>query len=144
MEVLDFGEPEELAGRPPLERLRAWQQRLDEQFGSSGDPLQQARDDMAGRARRGELGPEWQRLQQRIDLDQTTLDDVFSGRDDSADALAIAALSRRNAGAMRGEGDEWASAQFDAAIGELSEANAQLQRTMAALRERLRDSPWTT
>ncbi len=45
-------------------------------------------------ARRGELGPEWQKIQQRIDLGTTTLDDVFSGRDDSPEAIALLAKSR--------------------------------------------------
>jgi hypothetical protein len=47
-------------------------------------------------ARRGELGPEWQKVQQRIDLNKTTLADVFSGADDSPEARALVRDARRN------------------------------------------------
>ena len=42
----------------------------------------------ARQAREGELGPEMQRLQQRVDLRQTTWDDVLEGRDDHPSAVA--------------------------------------------------------
>lgn len=48
----------------------------------------------ADAARSGELGPAWKKVQQRVDLGQTTLADVFSGRDESAEALALVASSR--------------------------------------------------
>jgi acyl-homoserine lactone acylase PvdQ len=51
-------------------------------------------DERAEAARRGELGPDWQKIQQRIDLGTTTLDDVFSGRDDSREAAALLTQSR--------------------------------------------------
>ncbi len=40
-------------------------------------------------ARRGELGPHWQRLQQRIDLGETTVAAIMTGVDMSPDAQAI-------------------------------------------------------
>lgn len=49
-----------------------------------------ARDDERARARRdGDLGPELQRVQQRIDAGQTTWEDVVAGRDNSPDSQQI-------------------------------------------------------
>lgn len=45
-------------------------------------------------ARSGKLGPAWLKVQQKVDLGQTTLSDVFSGRDDSPEAIALVASSR--------------------------------------------------
>lgn len=45
-------------------------------------------------ARTGELGPDWQRVQQRIDLGQTSLSAVFGGEDDSPEARALLGRSR--------------------------------------------------
>lgn len=43
----------------------------------------------AKQARRGLLGPEWQRLQSRLDLNETSMTDIVSGSDDSPEAAAI-------------------------------------------------------
>lgn len=40
-------------------------------------------------ARNGEMGPEWQTLQRRIDAGQTTVADVMNGTDDSAEATRV-------------------------------------------------------
>ncbi len=46
--------------------------------------------DAAARARRdGDHGPAWQQLQQRIDLNQTTLRDVLTGVDHSPEAQEV-------------------------------------------------------
>lgn len=46
-------------------------------------------------ARSGDLGPEWRKLQQRIDMKQTTLEDVFSGKDESPEARVLLTKSQR-------------------------------------------------
>ncbi len=63
-------------------------------------------DERAKAARAGHLGPDWQRVQQRIDLGVTTLEDVFSGRDDTPAARALLANATRNLGALH---DRWAA-----------------------------------
>ena len=57
-------------------------------------------------ARRGELGPHWQRAQVRIDAGQTTLEAVLGGDDMSPEAVAIREAARaelRAAGSQPGE-----------------------------------------
>lgn len=51
------------------------ERRLDE----LNEKLEQKQEDRAERARAGELGPEWQKIQQRIDNGQTSLQAVFIG-----------------------------------------------------------------
>ena len=50
--------------------------------------------------REGEQGPEAQRLQQRIDLRQTTWEDVMSGRDNHPSAVHARQHLQRNLSAM--------------------------------------------
>lgn len=47
-------------------------------------------------ARRGELGEDWKKIQERIDHGETTLSDVFSGKDTSDAAAALRHTARRN------------------------------------------------
>lgn len=68
------------------------ERRLDE----LNEKLEQKQEDRAERARAGELGPEWQKIQQRIDNGQTSLQAVFSGDDQSEEARILAGYSRHN------------------------------------------------
>ncbi len=54
-------------------------------------------------ARRGELGPEWQRLQQRIDLGETSMTDIVSGLDTSAEATSVRHRARDKAAELYAE-----------------------------------------
>lgn len=45
--------------------------------------------ELAAKRRAGELGRDWQVLQQRIDMNQTTQDDILNGVDLSAEAKAV-------------------------------------------------------
>lgn len=47
-------------------------------------------------ARRGELGDDWRKIQERIDSGETTLRDVFSGKDTSDAAAALRQTAQRN------------------------------------------------
>lgn len=53
-------------------------------------------EDFAARARAGDYGPDWKILQRRIDLDETTRDDIISGRDQSHEAKAVREMADRN------------------------------------------------
>ena len=46
-------------------------------------------------ARRGELGEDWRKIQERIDSGETTLRDVFSGKDTSDAAAALRQTAQR-------------------------------------------------
>lgn len=47
-------------------------------------------------ARRGELGDDWTKIQERIDNGETTLRDVFSGEDTSDAAASLRQTAQRN------------------------------------------------
>ena len=65
----------------------------------------QADEERAERARSGELGPEWQRIQRRIDEGETSLEDVFTGGDASSDAVELRQMATRNLGRLH---EQWA------------------------------------
>ncbi|WGL52261.1 hypothetical protein P5P86_00160 [Nocardioides sp. BP30] len=53
-------------------------------------------EERAAAARRGDLGPERQRLQRRLDAGETTWADVRSGRDTHPSAAAVRTYAERN------------------------------------------------
>jgi hypothetical protein len=78
-------------------------------------------------ARRGDLGPDWQRVQRRIDTGRTTLADVFTGQDDSPEARRLAERSRETLRGAR-----------TAAEDDPQGPSADLLRDLDAVRARLR------
>lgn len=88
---------------------------------------------LAAAARRGERGPAWQRIQQRIDLGQTSLDDVFRGEDTSADARSLQDQSRRTLAAL-GEGMSEAAATDPEALDPAAEAAEILEEMQERIR----------
>lgn len=65
------------------------------------------RRERAEAARNGELGEDWKKIQERIDKGETTLTDVFSGKDTSEAADALRQTSQQNiARAMQQARDE--------------------------------------
>lgn len=67
--------------------------------------LDQSQADRADDARSGVLGKDWQAIQSRIDSGETTLADVFTGRDGSPEANRLVQLSRDNLAKLAEEGD---------------------------------------
>jgi hypothetical protein len=57
-------------------------------------------DERAEAARRGELGPDWQSVQRRVDAGETTLADVFGGSDETAAAVRLRDQSHATLEAM--------------------------------------------
>ncbi len=89
-------------GLTPGERMAAAFARV-EQANAALDQVVRAADERAAQdppsrreeaARRGELGPHWQRVQVRIDAGQTTLEAVLGGQDTSREAAAIREAAR--------------------------------------------------
>ncbi len=71
--------------------------RATTQFDRLAQPDERDSDAAAQRARAaraGDLGPEWQRVQQRIDLGRTSLAAVFDGSDTSREAERLRGRSR--------------------------------------------------
>jgi len=60
-------------------------------------------EELAKQNRSGERGPDWVKLQQRIDLHQTTFSAILSGEDTSPEARRVMAYAQRNLSALRDE-----------------------------------------
>lgn len=82
-------------------RVQAESARLDEMELAEREEQQRAEEERARRARAGEHGSDWRTVQQRIDLHQTTLEDVFSGADETSAAEALRRTARSNFARMR-------------------------------------------
>jgi hypothetical protein len=87
----------------------------------------------AKQARNGELGPQWQRLQRRIDLNETSLADVVSGADGSAEAAAVRQQAENRAAEL------YAEQLADLESEEPSELQSELNAVRAEV-ERLRQA----
>lgn len=53
-------------------------------------------EEVARRRRSGEAGPDWQRLQQRIDMGRTTFFEIISGLDRSREAARVREVTAQN------------------------------------------------
>jgi hypothetical protein len=131
--------------REAIERLEAANAELDAEIEAEQAQNEQAREQFAERARAGALGADWQRVQQRIDLGETSLEAVFSGEDESQAARALRERSQANLGELaeqwrredeQGEGEEPSpAAVVSAAAGESSQHyDAAVARIAEALR----------
>lgn len=128
-----------------LERLRQTSEELDAMAVQQQAEWDQARaqwadedEDRARLARGGELGAQWQRLQQRIDLGETSVSDILRGNDDSVDAEMVMTDARRRAeelGAELRERDE----QDEVPV--LHAERAEMAELTAALDELRRITP---
>jgi hypothetical protein len=137
-----------------LDGLRARFERLinelSEQANSDGqDDMAAAKEaKRAQDARQGKLGPDWQTVQRRIDRNETTLADVFSGADTTPAAARLRELSRKNLTAMREswQDDEQASGRKKdedqnptaAATRAREESHARFEALTKEVAERLR------
>jgi hypothetical protein len=86
---------------PVLARLEALIGGLEREARASERELADSDRERASAARDGRMGPEWQRVQRRIDAGETTVLDVFSGRDESPEAVRLRELSRTNLQSLR-------------------------------------------
>lgn len=84
-----------------MRRVQAEHALLDAQEVEERAEEQRADEERAERARNGELGPDWRAVQQRIDLHQTTLEDVFSGADETTAAQTLRGRARDNLTQLR-------------------------------------------
>ena len=96
-----------------------------------------ADDDRAGRARRGEMGPDWVRLQQRVDLGQTSVEAIMSGQDESREAERVRAQSQRGADAVRAKMEDDLQEEDDPTVAAVRD---QVEHIREMLRE-IRDIP---
>lgn len=84
-------------------RLEALTARLAAHEADSRRALDAAQAAWAVPARRGDWGPDWQRLQRRIDAGETTLAAAFRGADGDEASLRLLAVSRTTIAALAAE-----------------------------------------
>jgi hypothetical protein len=86
-----------------IDRLQEISQQVEAQNTQLEQQLSLDMQAHAKAARNGELGTDWQLVQQRIDMHQTSFEDVFSGEDDSPQAQRIRQQSQNGISRMREE-----------------------------------------
>ena len=87
------------------------------------------RQERAEAARNGELGADWKEIQERIDKGETTLSDVFSGKDTSDAADALRQTAQQNIARAMQQAREEAEEQDE------EDPFAALQESLAAMSE---------
>ncbi|CAN5382677.1 hypothetical protein BH11ACT5_BH11ACT5_23580 [soil metagenome] len=98
----------------------------------------EAEEKRAKAARSGELGADWQKVQQRIDLKTTTLADVFTGKDESPEARALLGAARAKIAEVSQEFDREAEdSEEETPIEEVQRMQAEFQARMAELQRRI-------
>lgn len=93
-------------------------------------------EERAAKARRGELGPDWQRLQRQIDLGETSTTAVVAGVDDSPAAETVRRTAAENAREVMRVQDEALEAD-DPATEELSASIGAARRNLREMREQM-------
>ena len=79
-----------------LQSLEQMEAALQKEIDKDEKANREAAEKQAEAARRGELGEDWRKIQERIDSGQTTLEDVFSVVDQSDAAHALRQTAQRN------------------------------------------------
>jgi hypothetical protein len=83
-------------------------------------------------ARRGDLGPDWRVLQQRIDARRTTMAAIMTGEDESPEARRVIGAAMERMARLRGEIDRAAQ---DGDPADSTSVTAAFRRTQAAADE---------
>ena len=95
----------------------------------------ESQSEAAENRRSGKDGSDWQALQQRIDMNQTTFRDIIAGIDKSQEAASV----RRELGVKLADVRETANEEVDPEqLAELSRAQDQLLAQLAASKEAFR------
>lgn len=88
----------------PVERLQSLVDSLERQAAQVQREHREWEAERARQARAGDLGPDWRRLQSRIDAGETTLERAFGGQDDSPEARRLRQQSRE---ALAEQAEAW-------------------------------------
>lgn len=96
------------------------------------------RDEWAESARHGDYGDDWKIVQRRIDREETTLDAVLLGDDQSPEARRIRETSEENLSSLEEGFDDEDKDQLDSLRDELSGAAQSLQERIESLTQQLK------
>ncbi len=120
-----------------LESLASMTDQIDKELQElDEDGPEDWQDEWAASARRGEYGDDWQIVQRRIDREETTLDDVLTGGDNSREAQNIRNTSRER---MEELTEQWQDDEdIQAGQDELTEMAHDLQVRIENLTQQLK------
>ena len=120
-----------------LESLASMTDQIDKELQElDEDGPEDWQDEWAASARRGEYGDDWQIVQRRIDREETTLDDVLTGGDNSREAQNIRNTSRER---MEELTEQWQDDEdIRAGQDELTEMAHDLQVRIETLTQQLK------
>lgn len=124
-----------------LARLQSSISSLESMVADAKQELEQSQADRAQDARSGALGKDWQAIQKRIDSGETTLADVFNGRDGSPEAGRLVQLSRDNLATLAEEGEQPEELKEEIAAQEVEWARVAGQPTRLTSTDELDDRP---
>jgi len=127
--------------RAAMDEIDAMTKEGEAQFAAERRSFDESLDAIAEARRKGEEGRNWQILQQRIDLRETTLDDIVGGLDLSDEAEAVrkemsAALPDLRAKYL----DALEAPANEGGVAEAERAQAALAKSIDDLNETLRES----
>jgi len=129
----------------PLDAVRALVEEMEQEARRVDPKDAEHQSEFEDAARGGALGPQWRRLQARIDGGRTTLVDVFGGTDASPEAAAVRDAARSGLAEVR-KATEQAAAESAAAspdeqvedpLRATAQANDDLRARVDALRREL-------
>ncbi len=121
------------AGEEALERMRALIDRIDQQERLEARRDEERMAELAERARAGELGEDWKRIQGRVDRGDTTLEAVFTGKDDSPEAGSLRATSRARTADLATTIEESEDDELNDALEGLAAARDRLTAMLGSL-----------
>ena len=120
-----------------IDSLKTMTDSLHQEFADSGEETDW-REEWASSARHGDYGDDWKIVQRRIDREETTLDAVLLGEDQSPEARRIRETSKENLSSLEESLDDEDKDQLDSLRDELSEAAQSLQERIENLTQQLK------
>ncbi len=120
--------------RAAIDSLHALSASLAEQLAEQRSEQERANEETAKLNRSGARGRDWQVLQSRIDLNQTTLNEVLRGEDTSAEAVRVRKLLRGNIDQLNERMDRLTEEDPDEAS-----PRAEAEEMLEQMQQRVRD-----
>jgi len=121
-----------------IESLKTMTDSLHQEFEDDAEEETDWREEWADSARHGDYGDDWKIVQRRIDREETTLDAVLLGEDQSPEARRIRETSEENLSSLEDSMDDEEKDQLDSLRGELSDAALSIQERIEHLTQQLK------
>lgn len=120
-----------------IDSLKTMTDSLHQEFADSGEETDW-REEWASSARHGDYGDDWKIVQRRIDREETSLDAVLLGEDQSPEARRIRETSEENLSSLEDSMDDEEKDRLDSLRGELSDAALSIQERIEHLTQQLK------